>query len=300
MSLQISVPKITLGGLVFETLQSEVNLNAGKLAVPFSAHMYGGKLNGALLVEAAKDQSINLSAKFDNIGVEKIQAVASHFSRGKASGQIELKTIGNSQYSWISKLQGQAYFSVKDGIVRGFDLHEVVGLLKKPSNLLDLKHLQSGFSGKGETAFSNASGKFTVVNGVASTNDLTIEATDAQIKAEGQADLLNWQMRFTGEVLVPSLKDLPPLKFTIKGPLDQPSYNLDLKQIQQLFVQKGAGDLVSKALGKSIPGLDKLIPGLNKKSEKAEPEASNSNAKDEDKPLKPEKVVKGLLKGIFG
>lgn len=308
MSLQVNMPKVTLGGLVFETLQSEIILKAGKLAVPFSAHMYGGKLNGALLVETAKSQSINLSAKFDGINIEKIQAAAAHFKQGKASGQIELKTIGNSQHDWISKLQGQAQFSIKDGVVKGFDLGQIVGMLKKPSNLLDLKNLQGGFSGKGETAFSNASGKFTIVNGVASTNDLTIEAPDAKMKAEGQADLLNWQMRFTGEVSAPALKDVPPLKFTIKGPLDQPTYSLDLAQLQQLFLQKGAGDLISKSLGKAIPGLDKIIPGMNKKSKKDSPgdspsdtqDASNSNDQKNDKVVKPEKVVKDLLKGIFG
>lgn len=304
MSLQVNVPKVTLGGLIFEALQSEISLSAGKLAVPFSARMYGGKLNGALLIETAKNQSINLSAKFDGISIEKIQAAAAHFRQGKVFGQIELKTTGNSQHDWVSKLQGQAQFGVKDGIVKGFDLNQIVNMLKKPKHLLDPKTLQSGFSGKGETAFSNGSGKFTIVNGVASTNDLIIEAPDAKMKAEGQADLLNWQMRFTGEVSSPALKDLPPIKFIIKGPLDQPSYNLDLKQLQQLLLQKGAEDLISKSLGKSIPGLDKIIPGINKKSKKAEqngaPEASNANDQEEDKPVKPEKVVKNILKGLFG
>lgn len=300
MSLQINVPKLTLGGLVFESLQSEISLNANKLAIPFSARMYGGKLNGALLVEAAKNQNINLSAKFDNISIEKIQAAAAHFRQGKAFGQIELKTYGNSQYDWMSKLQGHAQFNIKDGVVKGFDLHRIVNLLKKPSDLLNLKHLQECFSGQGETTFSNASSKFTILNGAASTNDLLVETVDASLKAEGQADLFNWQMRFMGEIIVQNIKNLPPLKFIVKGPLDQPSYSLDLKQIQQLFLQKGAKDIVSKALGKSIPGLDKMIPGIGKKSQDQVPEASNSNENSEEKPVKPEKIVKGLLKGIFG
>ncbi len=301
MNLQINVPKITLGGLVFEALQSDISLKTGKLGIPFSAHMYSGKLSGALQIESASDQSIGLSAKFDGIAIEKIQAAAAHFSSGKASGEIELKTRGNSQHDWVSKLKGQANFSVKDGIVKGFDLSAITNLLKKPSSLLDLKNLQDCFSGRGQTAFSNAGGKFTIVDGVATTNNLIVEAADAQLKAEGQADLLNWQMRFSGEVLELTLKNIPPIKFTIKGPLDQPSYNLDLKQLQQLFLQKGAGDLVSKTLGKAIPGLDKLIPGLGKKSKgDAAPQASNSNTPEDDKPMKADKVVKGLLKGIFG
>ena len=68
-----------------------------------------------------------------------------------------------------------------------------------------------------------------------------------------------------------------------------------------MFLQKGAGDLVSKTFGKAIPGLDKLIPGLGKKSKgDAAPQASNSNAPEDNAPVKADKVVKGLLKGIFG
>ncbi len=301
MDLKIAVPKVTLSGLIFEDLQSEITLVNGKLSLPFAANMYSGRLNGKLQI-AENEQKINLSVKFDNIAIEKIPTAATHFSQGKASGAIELQTHGKSQHDFVSKLQGQADFKVTDGIAKGFDLHKIIGVLKKPKNLLDLKILQNGFSGKGETAFSKAAGKFTVQNGVASTNDLEIETADATLKIEGQADISNWQMRFNGEILVPEIKDLPPLKFTIKGPIDDPSYNLDLKQLQQLIMNSTGGELVSRVLG-NIPGLDKIIPGMKKsdtsQAQKTEPNASNSN-QPIDKSPKPKKVVKDLIKGIFG
>jgi uncharacterized protein involved in outer membrane biogenesis len=303
INLKIAVPKITLAGLVFEGLQSEIALVGGKLSVPFSARMYGGSLNGALKI-ADNEQKVNLSVNFDGVSIEKIAAAAAHFKQGKASGSMDLQTSGKSQYDFVSRLNGRAEFKVTDGIVKGFDLREIVGALKKPKNLLDLKILQNGFSGKGETAFSKAAGIFTVKNGVASTNDLTIETADAVMKIEGQADILEWQMRFNGEVVVQGVSDLPPLKFVIKGPIDSPSYSLDLKQLQQLFMKKGVGELVSKSIGKAIPGLDKIIPGMGKTSQKNEPDkaesSSNSNQQEKPKAVKPEKVVKDLMKGIFG
>ena len=344
IDLKIAVPKITLAGLVFEGLQSEISLVGGKLSIPFSARMYGGNLNGSLKIAgneqkvnlsvnseislvggklsipfsarmyggnlngslkiAGNEQKVNLSVNFDDVSIEKIAATAAHFRQGKASGSMNLQTYGKSQYDFVSRLQGRAEFKVTDGIVKGFDLHEIVGVLKKPKNLLDLKILQNGFSGKGETRFSKAEGNFTIKNGVANTNDLTIETADAVMKIEGQADILDWQMRFNGEVVVQGVNDLPPLKFVIKGPIDSPGYSLDLKQLQQLFMKNGIGDLVSKSIGKAIPGLDKIIPGMGKKSQKSEPDnaqsANNSNKPEDSKPVKPEKVVKDLMKGIFG
>lgn len=295
MNLEIKVPKITLADLIFESLKSNITLNSGKLSVPFSAKLYGGKLNGALLVNSEKEQHINLSANFDSISIEKIKAAAEHFKGGKAFGQIDLKTSGNSQYDWVSGLQGQAQFNVKEGIVKGFDLQKIVGIFKKPKNLLDLGSLQSAFDGSGETAFSNASAKFKVKGGVASTNDLIIETHEAQLKAEGQADLLNWHMLFNGQVVVPSLADVAPLKFKIKGPLDKPSYHLDYKHLQKSVVQNTIGDLLSKVTG------GKKVKNSNTPTQKDEsPQSSGSDQPQENKPQRPEKIVKDLLKGFLG
>lgn len=295
IDLKIAVPKISLSGIVLDAVESEISLLNGKLSIPFSAHLYGGDLSGTL---EATTKDKKLSVKFTDVAIAKIPAASAHFKQGKASGNIDLATSGKSQYDFVSRLNGKASFDIVDGIAKGFDLHEIVSLLRKPKNLLDFKLLQNGFSGKGETAFSKASGNFTIKDGVASTNDLIIDAKDATMQIEGEADILNWQMRFTGEIKVPDLKDLPPIKFVIKGPIDSPGYSLDMQQLQKLFMQKGVGDLISKSLGKKIPGLEKVIPGASKQKDESGQAAENKPA--DSKPAKPEKIVTDIVKGIFG
>ncbi|MFN9944978.1 MAG: AsmA-like C-terminal region-containing protein, partial [bacterium] len=102
------------------------------------------------------------------------------------------------QYDWVSNLSGQAKFSINNGIIKGFDLQSIVNILKSPGNLFDLTAIQNFFNGRGTTAFSNASGDFTIANGITSTKNLIVETSEAHLKAEGQADLVNWQMRFNG------------------------------------------------------------------------------------------------------
>jgi len=294
MNLHINIPKIALSGLTFEALQSDITLKDGKLDIPFSAHLYGGKISGSLSAQSSNTQNLGFSAQFSNISIAKIQAAAAHFSQGEASGSITLKTQGNSQYDWVSNLSGQAKFSINNGIIKGFDLQSIVNILKNPGNLFDLTAIQNFFNGRGTTAFSNASGDFTIANGITSTKNLIVETSEAHLKAEGQADLVNWQMRFNGKVAIPTLKNIPPLEFTIKGPLDEPAYNLNLKSLQGLL-GKGAGDLVSKA----IPGIDQLIPGLGKKSKNSRQPAEDSGTEERKPSAQPEKIVKGLLKNIF-
>lgn len=301
MNLSVNVPKIVLNDLVFEALQSDISLKEGKLSIPFSAHLYGGKINGSLLThQSSNEQNISLSAQFDKVNIEKIKTAATHFSQGQASGSIILKTQGNSQYDWIHKLSGTTEFLVKEGVVKGFNLKAVVDLLKKPKKLFDLSTIQNFFSRKETTNFSSASGSFVIKNGIANTKNILIDATDAQLKATGQADLVNWQIQLVGQVLVPSIKNIPPLEFTVKGSLDEPSYNLNLKSLQSLMLSKEANNLISKTIGKSLSSIDQLIPGLAKKPSNPSKEITNENpGKDSLSSPKPEKIVKGLLKNIF-
>lgn len=292
MTLHISVPKITISDFVFEELQSDINLKAGKLNIPFSAHMYGGKITGSLLAQLANSQSISLSTKFSNIDLAKVKVVAAHFSKGQASGSIDLHTQGISQHEWVSRLTGQTSLSIKNGMIKGFDLRSIVNILKKPSNLLNLSTIQNFFNGKGVTNFAHATSSFIINNGIAKTNDIFIDATDAQLKAQGHADLLRWNIQFVGQILLPALK-IPPLEFTIKGPLDEPSYNLNLKSLQSLLFGNEAGNLVSKAIGKSMSGIEKILPGLST----SRPKKDTNSEKTESS--QPEKIAKGILKNIF-
>ena len=63
MDLKIAVPKVTLSGLVFEDLQSEITLVNGKLSLPFAANIYGGRVNGKLQI-AENEQKINYLTKY--------------------------------------------------------------------------------------------------------------------------------------------------------------------------------------------------------------------------------------------
>lgn len=294
ININVDVPKLTVAGLALEQLKTTINLKNAKLSVPVSANLYGGKLEANLQVSSENTLKVALDAHLNGVNVADIQAAKSHFKKGQAFGKINVKSFGGSQHELVQNLNGNADFALKDGIIKGFDLSQMVQIAKKPLNLINPKTLEQTFSGEGETAFTETSATFNIKGGVANTSNLRVDANDAKIQAAGDIDILNWQMVIKGVVNVLAIKDFPAIGFKIKGPLDQPNYHIDTKALGKLFLQQG-GDIVRKVV-KGIPGLDKLIPNApsdsNQPSEPAASKASNA--------AKPEKIVKNIIKGIFG
>jgi uncharacterized protein involved in outer membrane biogenesis len=291
VDLNVDIPKLTVAGLALEHLKTTINLKNAKLSVPVSADLYGGKIEVNLQVSSENTLKVALNANLNGVNVAGIQAAKSHFKKGEAFGKINVKSFGGSQHELVQNLNGSADFALKDGIIKGFDLSQMVKIAKKPLNLINPKALEQTFSGEGETAFKEAAATFNIKGGVANTSNLKVDANDAKIQASGDIDILNWRMVIKGIVNVPVIKDFPAIGFKINGSLDHPNYHIDTKALGKLFLQQG-GDALSKVV-KGIPGLDKIIPSVpSNANQPSEPSVSQS--------AKPEKVVKNIIKGIFG
>jgi uncharacterized protein YhdP len=92
----------------------------------------------------------------------------------------------------LSRLNGQVDFSVIDGIITGADagpgrLLGLVSFTALPRRLaLDFRDVfESGF------AFDQATGTFSMENGVAKTDDVLLKSSSASIAVSGQTDLVN-------------------------------------------------------------------------------------------------------------
>ena len=294
MDVHVDVPKLVIAGITLGQLQTTIKLQNAKLTLPLKANLSGGKLEANLQFSNENTLRAVFDANLNGVNIAAIPAASNHFKKGQAFGKLAIKSFGGSQYELVQNLSGSAEFSVKDGTVKGFDLSKMVQLAKKPMNLINPMMLEKTFSGEGETQFKEASASFDIKGGVAKTSNFKVDAAEAKLQAAGDIDILNWLLSIKGTVNLPTIKDFPTIGFKIKGPIDQPSYHVDTKALGKAFLQQG-GDIVKKVV-KGIPGLDKLIPDSPANANQPT-QAANSNA---SQPAKPEKVVKNILKGIFG
>jgi len=109
---------------------------------------------------------------------------------GKGQLAWELSTQGISQRDFIAQLNGHVDISFIDGAVKGVNL---AAIAKSASNImqgnLSAVSLDSNFSNADKTDFAALTGKFMLTNGVANTNNLSLNNPFIRISGTGDIDL---------------------------------------------------------------------------------------------------------------
>lgn len=154
---------------------------------------YEGNGSGKIRVNANK-KPYQITTKFElaNINAEPLLTDAVGFDKLLGKGHLawDLSTQGLSQREFINKLNGQLDISFIDGAVKGLNL---AAIAKSASNImqgnLSAVSLDSDFSNAEKTDFAALTGKFTLNNGVANTDNLSLDNPFIRISGTGDIDL---------------------------------------------------------------------------------------------------------------
>ena len=154
---------------------------------------YEGNGSGKISVNASK-KPYQITTKFElaNINAEPLLTDAIGFDKLLGKGQLswDLSTQGLSQREFINKLNGQLDISFIDGAVKGLNL---AAIAKSASNImqgnLSAVSLDSDFSNAEKTDFAALTGKFTLNNGVANTDNLSLDNPFIRISGTGDINL---------------------------------------------------------------------------------------------------------------
>ena len=154
---------------------------------------YEGSGNGSFKVSANKKPYL-ITSKFElsNIDAAPLLTDAIGFDKLMGKGQIawELTTQGISQRDFIDKLDGNINFSFIDGAIKGVNL---AAIAKSANSImagnLAAVSLDSDFSNADKTDFAELTGKFLLNNGVANTNNLSLNNPFIRISGTGDINL---------------------------------------------------------------------------------------------------------------
>lgn len=154
---------------------------------------YEGNGSGTFRVNASK-KPYQITTKFElaDINAEPLLTDAIGFDKliGKGHLAWELSTQGLSQREFINKLNGHLDISFIDGAVKGLNL---AAIAKSASNImqgnLSAVSLDSDFSNAEKTDFAALTGKFTLNNGVANTDNLSLDNPFIRISGTGDINL---------------------------------------------------------------------------------------------------------------
>ena len=213
-----------------------------------------------------------------NVGKALFQAVEFDIATGVLTFDMNLSASGKSQAAMIRALNGTGRINVVDGVIKGFDLKRTSDDLKNVNQITGLLGVLGSAMREGSTNFSSLVGTFAIERGVVQTNDLALMADAGAGDARGYVDLPRWNMDMTADFRLTEHADAPAFGVRAVGPPDNPRRLVDFQALQAWVLQQGVGGLIKN-----------LIPGAKQES---------GTQQNQPQQVKPEDILKGLLRGL--
>jgi len=276
----LKVGKLVVRGLKADEVSAAVKLDKGKLDISdLAAGLYGGKLAGALSVDAAQGNQIATKMTLAGIAIEPllVDLAKRNVLSGTGNLTLDLKTGGANVYAMKSGLGGTLQLKLRDGAVKGIDLTQTLRDLKarfSPDAQNETVHADTAK----QTQFSELDADFAIAKGIATVKRLnfvspllrvtqgdpaTIDFVKSELDLVARARVINPAANPDGKELI-DLKDVTiPVHF--KGPLDNPSYTLLWKDAIGGILKRSLENKLREAVtgkGKSGAAVDKALKGL--------------------------------------
>lgn len=276
----LKVGKLVVRGLKADEVSAAVKLDKGKLDISnLAAGLYGGKLAGALSVDAAQGNQIATKMTLADIAIEPLlmDLAKRNVLSGTGNLMLDLKTGGANVYAMKSGLAGALQVRLRDGAVKGIDLTQTLRDLKARFSP-DAQNETVAADTSKQTQFSEMDADLAIAKGVATVKRLsfvspllrvtqgdpaTIDFVKSELDVVARARVINPAANPDGKELI-DLKDVTiPVHF--KGPFDNPSYTLLWKDAIGGILKRSLENKLKEAVsgkGKSGAAVDKALKGL--------------------------------------
>lgn len=315
-----------IGWLKLANVKTEnVNIGldaAGGVATmsPFSANLYQGSMSGSLKVDARNTPNIAFKQAMQNVAVGPllVDAINNDMLDGKGTVKLDVTTSGNTVGALKKALAGTAALNLADGAVKGIDIAGTIRDLK--SKLTINKSDSISADKRKRTDFSEMIATFTIKNGVAHNDDLSMKAPIFRISGAGDIDIAQEKINYLAKpTIVKSLKGqggaeldvLSGITIPVKlsGTFTSPQYALDYALLGAAIAKSKLLDSVAGSKADAVKGLlngspkDALNGLLNKKDKATDISPATSDtttpAQPAEKPKSAEDKAKQKLKDLL-
>jgi len=274
----IRIGALKVANVKASNVRLDIKAAGGRLDVnPINASLYQGSLSGALSVQAAATPIIGMKQTLSSVNLGPLLKDAADFDTLEGRGNVSLNVSGQGgTVSALRKaLNGNAAIKVTDGAIKGIDIAGTLRDVK--SKLGALKGERTQAANKAEkTDFSELSGTFNIVNGVAHNNDLQGKSPALRLAGEGKIDLGQELLDYLIKASVVAtskgqggrdLTDLSGITVPVRvtGSFDKPSYNLDFSgvaaDLAKRELERGLTRQLERRLGGAAPAQEGAAKG---------------------------------------
>ncbi|EJO27993.1 AsmA family protein [Achromobacter marplatensis] len=276
----LKVGKLVVRGLKADDVAAAVKLDKGKLEISsLTAGLYGGKLAGALSVDAAQGNQLATKMSLAGISIEPLlmDLAKQNVLSGTGSLALDLKTAGANVYAMKSGLGGTLQLRLRDGAVKGINLTQTLRELKAAFKPESQDETVPADTSK-QTEFSEMDADLAFTKGVAAVKRLNVVSTLLRVTQGDPAsiDFVKDELNLVARVRVvnpaadPEGKELIDLKDVtipvhVKGPFDKPSYTVMWKDAIGNILKRSLENKLREAVtgkGKNGAAVDKALKGL--------------------------------------
>lgn len=276
----LKVGKLVMRGLKADDVAAAVKLDKGKLDISsLTAGLYGGKLAGALSVDAAQGNQLATKMSLAGISIEPLlmDLAKQNVLSGTGSLALDLKTAGANAYAMKSGLGGTVQVRLRDGAVKGINLTQTLRELKAAFTAESQNETVPADTSK-QTEFSEMDADLAFTKGVATVKRLnvvspllrvtqgdpaTIDFVKNELDLVARARVVNPAASDEGKELI-DLKDVT-IPVHLKGPFDKPTYTLLWKDAIGGILKRSLENKLREAVtgkGKNGAAVDKALKGL--------------------------------------
>lgn len=277
---------IRIGQLKYGKTEAK-NINIGLKAQeglaslnPLNVDVYQGTVRGAVKVDARATPAISIQQSLQNIAVGPMLAdtINNDMLSGNGNVNLDVTAQGATVNALKKSLSGSADLRMADGAVKGIDIAGTIRDAKSKLNVLKGQSTAAADNTK-KTDFSELTASFSIKNGVAHNEDLSMKAPIFRLtkgESKGDVDIGKEQINYLAKpTLVNTLKGQGgkeadqlgsvgiPIKVT--GTFAAPKFNIDMAALGQALAKSAAVDALTNKLGGDKAGAVKsLIEGGNK------------------------------------
>jgi AsmA protein len=310
---RVRIGELVAAKVTVSNVQIDVKARNGKVNIdPLLADLYQGRMRGAIGIDANSNRfSVRQSLSGVLVGPLLKDALAQDLLEGRGDIALDLTATGGTVSMLMRSLSGGAKLRLQDGAIKGINLAQS---LRNAKDALSLqKDSETAASPDQKTDFSELTASFTIKNGKAHNEDLSVKSPFLRLSGAGDVDMVQGGLDYLAKATVVAssagqggkeLVDLAGLTVPVRisGPLTAPKFKLELSSAfagaTKLQLKQKKEELKEKFESRLQ---DKLLGGKPTK-QPAEGEAGSKPADSseaEPQQLKPEDELKKKLKGML-
>jgi len=305
----VRIGRLQASNVKAANVRVDLRAKDGRLSVdPLAANLYQGSARGSASIDANTNRFVvKQTLSGVQIGPLLRDAAEKDVLEGRGTVVLDIATQGAVVDELKRALNGSARMELRDGAVKGVDL---AGAVRKVKSLFNPGDVEGSGSAKERTDFSELSASFTIRNGVAHNEDLSLKSPFLRVNGSGDVNIPQNAMDYVVKTSVvasmagqggaerPELKGLT-VPVRVSGPFDALKYKVEFSQMvrgatkEQLQQAKEAGREALK--GAAREKLQDLLGG----KEKDGGGAPSGDPTQQAAPKKPEDQLKETLKGLL-